>query len=253
MSKGNVVRKKNGLTVLSIVLIILSVMCLVGGFLLSNTDLFNKPKPNSKTKNADSSKILNDLYRGITYEGANICRYYVLFTDRKMTASDLTNQNKGKFAFYKLFKESGVTDGNKWAGKTYTKEKVESAVKELFGSDVGFTNETIDGCQKIEYDSSKGKYKVGSYDSCGVCESLTNGIINNAEETATSIKFVVRVVFEKDGVYYSDYNKTSVISLKADDYNILSIKDYDKGSLYNVVFKKEKNNYIFDYVEPVKD
>ena len=239
---------------LGIIIVLLGLGLLIGGIVLSGSKPSDNPVPKDgglkKDMKAYSQKLSN-LYDSIINYATGYCGNYVLFTDKKMTVNDLSNQDIGKIVAYNLYKESKGDSQQAyiWNGTTYSKKQVDAAVKKLFGSKVKFNHEKISGCAVLKYDSSKKQYTV-SANNCKYCDTIaTRSKIVKSSDDKEKIVISVRVVFGQDGKYYSDYAKTNVIGSNIQSKDI----DYNKGSLYNMVFKKENDNYVFSYVEPVKE
>lgn len=247
--------KTKRLTRLGILIIVLGILCLVGGFVLNNTDLFKKKNPDTPVKKnqkeSEYSKKIGNLIFSVTNSNDTHCGYYKLFTNRKMTVNDLTNEEKAKMVSASLYLLN-MKDNNSWEGTTYSKDEFEKAALELFGT--GINHGTISGCPSLEYDSSKEEYKVVSNNCEKACEGATtmNRVISSTEKDG-KLEFYVRIVFEKDGKYYSDYDRKKELSVETYEYGVIkNFDDLNKGSLYSVVFKVEDGNYTFDYVEPAE-
>lgn len=247
--------KKNKKIIIAILLIILGAGLVVGGYILSKNNS-NKAKPKEKEPKVEKADIeysqkLSDLYNGVTNAGASYCGFYGLFTDKKMTVNDLSNEDIGKMIVYKLYSSSNKDSAHSWEGAVYSKEQIEETAKVLFGSDVKFVHGKIGECPSVDYDASKGQYVVSMNECDEVCDTYTTSsrIVQSKETLEGLLEFSVRVVFAKDKKYYSDYAKTKVITAKDGEYSNI---DYEKGSLYKVVFKKENDKYVFSYVEPEK-
>ena len=233
---------------IGIIIVILGIGLLVGGFVLSKTDLFNNSNTNNGytyTKKEKSMKI-QSLYDIVANVGLDRCGEYKLFTDKKTTSAVFTNSDIGRMVAYKLFKKDESVDLDI---TTFTKIEIEEAVKELFGTSITFEHQTVEGYPGLVYDSSKKEYKL-KMDESKKCKGASTGSkIYKYTEEKGELVFTVYVVFAKDGKYYSDYAKTNLLyngSSKMEDVK------YNDGSFYKVVFKKENGNYILDYVEPTE-
>ena len=245
--------KKNGKRPMGliIVIVILGIGLLVGGYFLSNQK--EKPKPVKKELTEEMkeySKKLGDLYKGVTNADANYCGFYKLFTDKKMTVKDLNNEEIGKIITFNLYKASGKTNMDDWENTVYSKVQVENMVKSVFGSDTSFTHGTISGCPSLEYNSSNGEYKVVVNDCDSSCDEYnTRSIIVKSMEKKEGLEIFSRVVFGGKNSLYGDYAKTKKIATEDSSAGIASV-NFDKGSLYKIVFKLENDNYVLSYVEP---
>jgi hypothetical protein len=248
-------KKKKRSTRIGVLITILGILLLLGGLLLNGSDMLKDnsvPKQNNTDYNStnQSAKMIS-LYSSIVRGDIKGCGTYKLFTDRKMTVKDLSNEDIGKYALYKLYTKDKKKDISEWVGTVYKESDIEDAVKELFGSSIKFTHGDINGNISMKYD--KGKYKVsGSLDN-SACPKNTKSIIVDSIDKKSEIDISIRIVFYEDGKYYADYAKTNEIVAKTDEKTGKIEVDYDKGTLYNLVFKKDNDNYIFDYVEPVNE
>lgn len=201
------------------------------------------------------SDLVKKLDRNITTAGAPYYGgFYELFTDKKMTANDLSDEAKGKVIALRLYDKVNTGNGFNWEGTTYTKAEVEEMYKSVFGSDVSIKHMSIGACPSIDYDATTETYKVGP-SGCGG----TTGPYHERHKVVTAVKkgneltLSIRVVFGDGSKYYSDYAKTKEVPEDKDAYGGPTITDFSKGSLYKAVFKLENGNYGLSYVEPVKD
>ena len=250
-------QKNKRLKILIIITAVLGIGCLLGGFILSNSNLFKKDDKTNvdklkKSKESDYSKKISKLYKSVINSNDIYCGYYKLFTNKKMTFNDLNNEEKLKMISYSVY-ASDTDNISGWENKTYSKEEFEKVAKELFDSSI--THQTISGCPSLEYDSSKGEYKVVYGDCTTTCDkAVTRAKIVQSVAKGGILEFSVKVVFGNDGKYYADYARTKQLSIDIDEYgNIKNYNDINKGSLYKIVFNKENDNYMFSYVEPVKE
>ena len=253
---GNNVQKKKS-KIIIIIIAILGIGCLLGGFILSNSNLFKKDdKTNvdklNKSKESDYSKTIGQLYKSVTNSNDIHCGFYKLFTDRKMSFNDLTNEDKLKIIAYNIYASDTDNIGG-WENKTYSKEEFEKVARELFNSSI--THQTISGCPSLEYNSSNGEYKVVSNECVATCENANaKSMIVESTEREGTLEFSSKVIFVKDGKYYADYANKKQLSIEVDGNKELKNRtDIKKGTLYKIVFNKENDNYTFSYVEPVKE
>lgn len=260
--QNNVVepKKKSSIGVI-ILVIILMIGCLVGGYFLNESGILSGDKKDTEeTEKVEEevleidSEIVKKLDRNITTAGAPYYGgFYELFTDKKMTANDLSDDAKGKVMLLRLYDKTSAGNYINWEGTTYTKAEVEKLAKEVFGSDVKFTHKSIGACPIIYYDEATETYKVGP-SGCGG----TVGPYHNIHKVVEAVKkgeelvLSIRVVFADGSKFYSDYAKTNVLQDETDENGSPTINDLSKGSLYKAVFKLENGNYGLSYVEPVK-
>ena len=255
-------KKKSSIGVV-ILIIILMIGCLVGGYFLNESDILGGNKDTEESEEIEAkeealeveSDLVKKLDRNITTAGAPYYGgFYELFTDKKMTANDLSNEAKGKVIALRLYDKVNTGNGFNWEGTTYTKAEVEEMFKSVFGSDVSFKHGTIGACPYLEYDATTETYKVGP-SGCGG----TVGPYHNRHKVIKAVKkgddltLSIRVVFGDGSKFYSDYAKTNVLQDETDENGSPTINDLSKGSLYKAVFKLENGNYGLSYVEPVKD
>lgn len=250
-------QKNKRLKILIIIIAVLGIGCLLGGFILGNSNLFkqddNPPVDKTKRKNeSDYSKTIGQLYKSVTNSNDIHCGFYKLFTDKKMTFNDLTNEDKLKIIAYNIY-ASDADNISGWENKTYSKEEFEKVARELFNSSI--THQTISGCPSLEYNSSNGEYKVVSSECVTTCENANaKSMIVGSTEREGTLEFSSKVIFVKDGKYYADYANKKQLSIEVDDNKEMKNRtDIKKGTLYKIVFNKENDNYKFSYVEPVKE
>lgn len=262
--------KKKSSVGLIIIVIILMIGCLVGGYFLNESGILKENKTDTeendttkkekekKEEKEESLEVESDLVkkldRNITTASAPYyAGFYELFTDKKMTANDLSDDARGKVIVLRLYDKSGASSLTSWEGTTYTKAEVEELAKTVFGSNVSYKNMDIGACPIISYDSAAEKYTVGS-SACGG----TTGPYHTRHKVVTAVKkgneltLSFRVVFGDGTKFYSDYAKTNVVEEDKDENGSPTITDFSKGSLYKAVFKLENDNYALSYVEPVK-
>lgn len=261
----NVEPKKKSPIGIIIVMVVLMIGCLVGGYFLNESGFFNKDKENTEEKEkkdkeeekeeevAIDSEEIKNLFAGITNAQAEYCGFYKLFSDKRMTGNDLTNEEKGKMVSRKLYVDTKVGEYFIWDGTVYSKEKVETTLKELLGSETTFTHETLKGCPTVDYDASTEQYKVGPSGCGGTCGPYaTHGKVSKAIKKGNQLILTVNVVFGDYSKYYTDYAKTNELVVEKDQYDNPKEPDYSKGTTYKAVFKLENGHYALNYVEPAK-
>ena len=249
---GRVVNKSNKMVkVFAIIIIFLGIGLLIGGYFLDGNKTKESAKDAISEKSREAAKLAM-MYSNITNIDGNYCGYYKLFTNKKMTAKDLSNDQIGRMIIFKLYQKEKVKEN--FEGKVFKKEIIEKEVKELFGNNISFKHETIGTCLKMDYDSDKGEYKVGENTCNTLCDTYrTKGRIYESNKKGNELKFSVRVLFAENDKYYLDYDKKIEATLEKTDKGKIKADSYDKAALYDVVFKLENGNYIFDYIEPVNE
>ena len=265
-TKANTPKKKSPVGLI-ILVIILMVGCLVGGYFINESGILGSKKDEKEEKNKDKEKekkeenqkkaveidvnsaTVVDLFNKITTANRNYCGFYKLFTDKKMTGNDLDNYDKSLVMLASLYKK-GSNEGT-----TYTKQDIEDMYKKIFGKDVKFEHGDIKGCPLLTYDSSKEVYTVGPAACGGTCGPHTHGKVISAVEDNYEIEMTVAVAFYDNETWYSDYAKTQKIdnvNVTYENGELVSNIDYSKVATYKVVFKLEDGNYVFVSSEPVK-
>lgn len=265
--------KKKSPVGLIILVVVLMIGCLVGGYFINEAGVFtsSKDKEEKEEKKEEDKKeekeeqekeetieiesdLVKKLDRNITTAGAPYYGgFYELFTDKKMTANDLSDDAKGKVIMLRLYEKTGNDSFLKWEGTTYTKAEIEEMFKSVFGSNVLIKHMDIGQCPTLSYDSTTEKYTVGG-SACGG----TTGPYHTRHKVVAAVKkeneltLSIRVVFSDGLKFYSDYTKTNVVEEDKDENGSPTITDFSKGTLYKAVFKLENDNYGLSYVEPIK-
>jgi len=252
---------------MQIVLIVLgSLLLIFGGFLL----IRNLTKNGNSKKSKDSEEKANtrkdvDLYTlisslNITGLPAEYFGYF--FTKDSYQVDEVNHQVKIYMAIRKIMAENPDAYKDPSKKMIISEEKVEKAVKELFGEQVELKHESLVGnsCSysSFKYDKTKKEYVQKP----GECEDeKTISILMeqessiNTEETKEFIVWVAFVDFSYDRnsgqmsyQYYKDVNKDSPIG-NNEKYDLEPFKGL--VNRYRFVFMKQDNRYIFDKVERI--
>lgn len=250
-------KKKKSSIGLVFLMIFLLIIGLIGGYFLGKSGIISSDKKNNASENKSSksntskeseekvedldinSSIVTNLFDSITHANRKYCDFYELFKDKKMTANDLTNEDKALVMVYNLFKKYDSIEG-----KTFTKAEVENVYKQIFGKDVTFEHATYKTCPGLEYDATKEIYTVGPAACGGTCGPHTNGKVISATKTGDIIQLNVGVVFFENETWYADYKHTKSLNVQYDGNGNPNI-DYSNVSSYKVIFKFEAGNYVF--------
>ena len=257
-------QKSSAMTI--VIVILLMIGCLVGGYFISESGVFNKKEPknaeNEKNKEEEKevekeeeldvkSEHVTKLFENITNANRHYCGYYGLFTNKKMTANDISVYERFSILIRLIYKDYGDTEG-----KTYTKAEVEKVYRQIFGKDVPIEYDaanSVKSCPSFSYDSTKEIYTVGGHACGGACGPNSNrSQVVKASKKGDTIILDVKVLFADENGHYSDYDKTNKIDITDYSDEAASKVIIEKGTLYKVVFKLEDGSYVFVSTEPVK-
>ncbi len=251
--------KKKGSIGIIILMIILMIGCLVGGYFLNESGVFSKDKKTTEEKNkkekeeekepvvtnydVTDSKVANlilDLLRG--YD-CNAIDEFV--KDKKVESSDISNKRAFNIAEWKFVEEKT---------ETITLDEFTNKVKIFLGKDYNFDPSAINyqgsSCPNYNYDSNTKVFTKQETACGGTCGPMTVYNVVKAVDTDGILKLDVKIVFasSETALYYSDYARTNKIGEFGEDVKQL----YSKGSDYKFTFKLEDGNYVFVSSEPVK-
>ena len=267
--------KKSSKIGVVILVIILMIACLCGGYFLSAKNVINFGKSDAKEYNEGSKKTetncaseealdvssdeVSTLVSRITSAQGVYCGFYKFFIDKKVTPSDIEEKDISYMVFSQVIKNKGTTTDN----KTFTKKEFEDAAHSLFGNKYEFKHNNIETCPRLEYDANTGIYKDVSEGCGGTCGPSNHIRVVKAIKTDNGMDIYVRIIFvgyminkSNDYNYYGDYNGTKSIGLKTEDALRLAY-EYDdltkQGALYKISYAKEDNNYYIVSAEPVNE
>ncbi len=269
--------KRSNVGVIMLV-IVLMLICLCGGYFLSAKNIVNIGKTNTEartTKETKSNKIDCPKEEAIDVSSEEVsklvnmtirahsayCGFYKFYTDKKVTPKDLDENDIARMVLSKVLESKGETK----EGQIYTKKEFEDAAHEKFGKDFEFKHTTIEACPSFTYDSSREIYTEGSHECGGTCGPSNISRVVKAVRTDTGMNIYVKMLFFgfivsgdiNDQDYYTDYQLTKKIKYNFDDMRNRLIFEYDEitsqGSLYKISYAKEDNNYYLVSVEPVSE
>ena len=255
--------KKKGHLLLVICLIALMVLCGGLGYFLGTSDLITFKHESleqgtsvvSDDKETDNLKDVEvDEFMGVLLDKittADVCslsKYNTFYKKEKVTTNDLSKGVVQLIMIHNLRKKGFTFDEH----SIFTSDDVQGVIKNVFGKNYNYVDESIDGyCPTITYNSQNKQYVVGIHACGGSCGPHTVDKILSAKRNSNTVELTVGVIFgprDGDTKMYSDYDRTNVI---VEDGNI-SDADYKKGAKYKVIFKIEDGNYIFVSSEPIK-
>ncbi|MBP3841871.1 MAG: hypothetical protein IK997_07125 [Bacilli bacterium] len=222
-----------------------------------------KKETTKKEENLEvTNKEVTDLFDSITNANTRYCGVSELFTDKKITVNDIDNDLASDIALYNL-RTSGVSFKE---GSTITKKQLDDTITKLFGKNYKYTHGNIRNCPSFTYDESKEIYTVGMSACGGTCGPRDYVKIVKATKTDSKIELNIRVLFRGDEEfknaggysypkYYKDSKKTIEVDLTRDYENIPleTSENYQKGSLYKMIFTNEDGNYVFTSSELVNE
>ena len=256
-------KKKNSIGWI-ILVIILMIGCLIGGYFINELGLlsFNKDKEvkeeKKETKKEEKepvvtiyavtdekvSKLIENINVG-TLDGCNGFEDYA--NDKKVVANDITSQKAFRIAETAEFFNSGK--------ESISLDEFTKVVQKFLSKDYKFNPEDGMGkgkCMSYYYDASTKTFNKQETACGGTCGPMTSYKMVKAVDTDGVLKIDVKVIFasldEGKMGYYSDYQKTNKIGSVEEQIAYL----YDKGSDYQFTFKLEDGNYVFVSSEPVK-
>lgn len=267
--------EKKGNVGVVVLVIILMLGCLCGGYFLSYKNIVSIGKTNevkesntvevgdcTKEEALDvSSEEIAKLLLVTHSAHSSYCGYYGFFKDKKVTPNDISDKDIAKIVLLKVVndKENGLE------AKELTKKEFEDAAHALFGNDFKYKHASIESCPSYTYDETRGVYTQGSHECGGTCGPSNIERAVKAVRTDKGLDIYVRMLFIgyivnnniDDHNYYSDYKLTKKTNYNADDIMNRRVYEYDaitrQGSLYKVSYAKENDNYYLVSVEPVNE
>ena len=245
-----------------ILVIILMLACLWGGYYLSAKDIItigkDKAEEAAPAKNVVSdeneakvtvysttdpkvSKLIETLISGLG------CANLEEFTnDKKVEAKDVSNERAFTMAQWEFYN----ANKDEVSVEEYTKE-----VHKLLGSDYNFNpeGEIKNACPSYEYDKTKKKFVKTPGGCGGTCGPHTIYQIVKAVDTDGVLDMEVKVLFFKEGVegYFADYERTKQLNQTFETIVPLGFPFADATS-YKFTFKDVDGYYAFVSSEPVK-
>ena len=251
-------KKKSPIGII-ILVVVLMIGCLVGGYFLNESGIFNKDKENTQEKDKDKkdekepvvtvydvtdekvSNLISNLTRGLSCTALE-----EFISDKKLVSSDITNMRAYVIASNDFYREKK---------DTITLDEFNSTIKKYLGEDYNFDPNTLDlqgqYCPFYLYNSDTKEFTKRQDIACGgECGPSTAYKIVKAVDTDGVLILDVKIVFgPKEGdKYYSDIARTNVIGTFGEDLEGM----YEKGANYQFTFKLVDDYYAFVSSEPVK-
>ena len=248
-----------------ILVIVLMIGCLVGGYFLSDSGVLGSgkvdtQKKDSNSKNDSKKEPVVTIYKTTDEEISNLITKLIVsrsannpleeyVMDRKIMASDVTNRRAFMTAAFEQQKE------------TVTLDEMVQTIKKYYGQDYNFDPESVDYksiyASPYDYDKDTKTYIKQNPIYGGEFSLPTSCKIVRAVDTDGVLKLDVKVVFgpgPKSSVnYYSDYARTNVIGEFKEYVGSCQVEDlYPKGADYQFTFKMVDGYYTFVSCEPVK-
>lgn len=229
----------------------------------TNKDEKTDTKKEEKVENLDvTNKEVTTLFKSVTNANGHYCGVSELFKDKKVAANDIDNDLASDIALYNIRMNGKELN----EGVTFTKKEMNDTIAKLFGKDYKYTHGDIKNCPSVKYDANTEIYKVQPSACGGTCGPKNYVKIVKATKTNSKIELSIRVLFVGDTDvtnaagnayprYYKDSNKTVEVELQRDYDNIPYETDenYQKGSLYKMIFTNEDGNYVFTSSELVNE
>ena len=263
--QNNIVEpKKKSPIGLIILMVILMIGCLVGGYFLNESGVFDKfqkdtmdekSKKEEKKEEKKESVVTNyevtdekisNLISNLTRR-VNACGLVELFvSDKKIEASDIDNMQAYYIASFDFDREKK---------EVITLDEFNKVVKKYLGKDYKFDPNTLnlagEYCPFYIYNNDTKEFTKSQNTICGgECGPSTAYKIVKAVDTDGILKLDVKIIFGPKGgdKYYSDEARTNVIGTFDDDINGM----FEKGSDYIFTFKLVDDYYAFVSSEPAK-
>lgn len=265
-------KKGKGMVVLVVVLIVI-ILALVGYLVYDkvfadsikkdekDTVLTEKKKEKEekeevKTEELDvNSTEVQSLYTNLTTGHSQYGGIWDYFKDQTVRSQDIPDFIVSSIALSRL-SESGVI--NLSAQNRFSASEIDRVVDQIFGKNYRYIHSTIQGCPVFFYDASTNMY-TSDIPQCGGTSGPGNEAkVVKALKKGDKLEIYTRVVFMtpssigSDYTYYKDYNHTQVVEVSRDSMNAMLRENtnYEKGTLYKMVFTLEDGNYVFVSSEP---
>lgn len=234
-----------------ILVIILMIGCLVGGYFLNESGILSGDKKdteeqeekepvvtNYEVTDAKVAKLIDNLDRGILDDSCKTIELYA--NDKKVGVNDITTQKAYRIAetdYYNSGKDSISLD-------EFTK-----TVQKYLGKDYNFNPADgmgKDKCMSYVYSAASKAFNKQETACGGTCGPRTNYKLVKAVDTDGTLVLSAKVIFASSDGFYSDYAKTNKIGSFEENNETL----FSKGSDYKFTFKLEDGNYVFVSSEP---
>lgn len=259
--QNNIVEpKKKSPIGLIILMVILMIGCLVGGYFLNESGIFSKDTKDTEEKDKKDkedekdpvvtvydvtdekvSKLIENLTRGFK---CGVVEEFI--SDKKVESSDISNIRAYIIASNDFYREKK---------ETITLDEFNKVVKKYLGEDYKFDPSTLDltgqYCPFYLYNNDTKEFTKRKDIACGgECGPHTSSKIVKAVDTDGVLKLDVKIIFgPKEGdKYYSDIARTNVIGTFGEDVEGM----YEKGADYQFTFKLVDDYYAFVSSEPAK-
>ncbi len=241
--KGNAIMKKN--IIIMVLLIIIIVLVVMLGMNLNKKCDINPPSSGDEDKslylettNEAVQNIMENITTGV---GAPCGLGSNYFSTNKVSVSDISHEILFRIAVKQI-----VGDDYR---VTFSLDSVKAKIKNTFGSRVQFNAQTYDIIPKYNYNYDTASYE---YQNDKGIEKVCTGDktvfrVVKAMKTGNTLEVQVRVIFNKNGLYYSDPSSNNQLTNLEKIGNQISLADSNmrQGSLYKMIFNKENNHYIF--------
>ncbi len=263
-------KKNRGLIVLVVILVLALVVTsgyIVYDKFIAKEEVEEKNKDNKKDEASEeaqdelvevdvNSEEIQTLFTNISNGLTSYCGVNNYYQDKKVLASDLSNDLVFDIALLQIYREKqaqGIEYPFSQIGDAFTASELETKIRNTFGKNYSFTHRTINSCPIFEYDSANQKYVINTPPACGgTCGPTNLKKVVRALKNNQSIELYVRVLFAGGASatdYYKDYNKTQKVEgLELDSnttFPIESDNNVAKGSLYKLTFSNEDGSYVF--------
>ena len=254
-------KKKSNAGLIIFICILLLACGSMGTFIFMNKDkLFVKENTdvtadNNKKDKADSEAKEVKVYEITDQKISNLIDQLIIgnmscdtleqfANDRKVVASDVSADRAYDIAVFN--KNSNISG-------TISLEELTKIIQKYLGKDYNFEvdklRQTKGTCISHYYDSAS-KTVIPQETACGgTCGPHTSYKIVKAVDTDGVLEIDIKVLFVDKNItgFYSDYNKTQLVS----GFNNNEL-EYEKGTTYKFIFKEEDGNYVFVSSEPVQ-
>ena len=251
-------KKKNPIGLI-LLIIILMIGCLIGGYYINEygllDNILNKKevKEEKETKKEEKKSVTKKyetddpkvakLIDNIIFSGLVSCNEIeFLANDKKVEITDIDSARAWAIALH----------DPDLKGETILLEDVNKTIEKYLGKDYIFDPKSMKNIcgTNYEYDETTKSFiskpvQGGCGGSCGAISSYK---LTKAEDTDGVLTLEAKVIFAVEDKYASDYSKNIIIGNNGDNVDSL----YEKGSTYQFIFKEEDGNYIFISAEQVE-